>query len=67
MLLFSASDVAKQLNFIEEISDEAEKRVAKNQLRRMVDYGETTACRRANLLEYFAERFTEGNCGGCAP
>jgi ATP-dependent DNA helicase RecQ len=65
VLLFSASDVAKQLNFIEEISDEAEKRVAKNQLRRMVDYGETTGCRRANLLEYFAERFTEGNCAGC--
>ena len=65
VLLFSASDVAKQLNFIEEITDEGEKRVAKAQLRRMIDYGETTSCRRANLLEYFAERFTEGNCGGC--
>ena len=54
VLLFSASDVAKQLGFIEEISDEVEKRVAKAQLRRMIDYGETTGCRRANLLEYFA-------------
>jgi ATP-dependent DNA helicase RecQ len=65
VLLFSASDVAKQLNFIEEITDEGEKRVAKAQLRRMIDYGETTSCRRANLLEYFAERFAEPNCAGC--
>ncbi len=65
VLLFSASDVAKQLGFIEEITDDVEKRVAKAQLRRMIDYGETTGCRRANLLEYFGERFSEPNCGGC--
>ena len=65
VLLFSASDVAKQLGFIEEITDDVEKRVAKAQLRRMIDYGETTSCRRANLLEYFGERFSEPTCGGC--
>jgi ATP-dependent DNA helicase RecQ len=65
VLLFSASDVAKQLGFIEEITDDVEKRVAKAQLRRMIDYGETTSCRRANLLEYFGERFSEPSCGGC--
>ncbi len=65
VLLFSASDVAKQLGFIEEITDDAEKRVAKAQLRRMIDYGETTGCRRVNLLEYFAETFAEPSCGGC--
>src|SRR5689334_6374295 len=59
VLLFSASDVAKQLGFIEEITDEGEKRVAKAQLRRMIDYGETTFCRRSNLLEYFSEKFAE--------
>ena len=65
VLLFSASDVAKQLGFIEEITDDVEKRVAKAQLRRMIEYGETTLCRRANLLEYFGEPFGEANCGGC--
>jgi ATP-dependent DNA helicase RecQ len=65
VLLFSAQDVAKQLGFIEEITDEGEKRVAKAQLRRMIDYGETTLCRRANLLEYFGETFPDANCGGC--
>jgi ATP-dependent DNA helicase RecQ len=65
VLLFSASDVAKQLGFIEEITDDIEKRVAKAQLRRMIDYGETTGCRRAHLLEYFGETFGEPNCGGC--
>ena len=65
VLLFSPSDVAKQLGFIEEITDDIEKRVAKAQLRRMIDYGETTFCRRANLLEYFGEVFAEPNCGAC--
>ena len=65
VLLFSASDVAKQLGFIEEITDEVEKRVARAQLRRMIEYGETTGCRRANLLEYFGETYKEPSCGGC--
>ena len=65
VLLFSPSDVAKQLGFIEEITDDGEKRVARAQLRRMIDYGETTGCRRASLLEYFGEKFTEANCAGC--
>jgi ATP-dependent DNA helicase RecQ len=65
ILLFSAQDVAKQIGFLDEISDDNERRVARNQLRRMVDYGETTSCRRANLLEYFGERYADPNCGAC--
>jgi ATP-dependent DNA helicase RecQ len=56
VLLFSASDVAKQIHFIEEKS-EAEARIAREQLRQMVHYAETRHCRRATLLGYFGERW----------
>jgi ATP-dependent DNA helicase RecQ len=56
VLLFSASDVAKQLHFIEEKS-ESEARIAREQLRQMVSYAETRECRRATLLKYFGEEY----------
>jgi ATP-dependent DNA helicase RecQ len=64
MLLFSASDVAKQLHFIEEKS-ESEARIADDQLRQMVHYAETRECRRATLLQYFGEQYTKQSCEGC--
>jgi len=56
VLLFSASDVAKQLHFIDEKS-ESEARIAREQLRQMVHYAETRECRRAALLQYFGEEY----------
>src|SRR6266568_2661051 len=64
LLLFSASDVAKQLHFIDEKS-EKEARIARAQLQQMVHYAETRECRRATLLEYFGERFSQIPCDGC--
>jgi ATP-dependent DNA helicase RecQ len=64
ILLFSASDVAKQLHFIEEKS-ESEARIAREQLRQMVHYAETRECRRATLLRYFGEEYTKPSCEGC--
>jgi ATP-dependent DNA helicase RecQ len=64
VLLFSASDVAKQLHFIEEKS-ESEARIAREQLRQMVHYAETRECRRATLLRYFGEEYTKQSCEGC--
>jgi ATP-dependent DNA helicase RecQ len=64
VLLFSASDVAKQLHFIEEKS-ESEARIAREQLRQMVHYAETRDCRRATLLRYFGEEYTKPSCEGC--
>jgi ATP-dependent DNA helicase RecQ len=54
VLLFSPSDVAKQLHFIEE-KTEKEARIARAQLQQMVHYAEARKCRRATLLEYFGE------------
>jgi ATP-dependent DNA helicase RecQ len=64
ILLFSPSDVAKQLHFIDEKS-EKEARIARAQLQQMVHYAETRECRRATLLEYFGESFPRQSCNAC--
>jgi len=64
VLLFSPSDVAKQLHFIDE-KGESEARIAREQLRQMVHYAETRECRRATLLRYFGEQFSQQSCDGC--
>src|SRR5438477_752239 len=65
LLLFSAGDVVKQTQFIEEKTNAHEQQVARRQLQQMVHYAETSTCRRSALLEYFGEMFPEPNCGGC--
>src|SRR4029077_3984448 len=64
VLLFSPSDVAKQIHFIDEKS-ESEARIAREQLQQMVHYAETRECRRATLLKYFGEQYSSGSCDGC--
>src|SRR5438477_9086807 len=64
VLLFSASDVAKQIHFIDEKS-ESEGRIARAQLQQMVHYAETRECRRVTLLRYFGEEYEKSSCEGC--
>jgi ATP-dependent DNA helicase RecQ len=64
VLLFNAGDVAKQLHFIDEKS-ENEARIARAQLRQMIHYAEARDCRRATLLEYFGEKSSEQRCDAC--
>ena len=64
VLLFSPGDVAKQLHFIDE-KTESEARIARAQLRQMVNYAETRECRRTALLGYFGENFPQQQCEGC--
>src|SRR6266581_2887536 len=74
VLLFSASDVVKQLHFIDEKSED-EARIAREQLRQMVHYAEARECRRATLLKYFGEEWPANSaaigghrqvsCDGC--
>src|SRR6266513_1712204 len=64
VLLFSASDVVKQLHFIDEKSED-EARIAREQLRQMVHYAETRECRRATLLRYFGEQYANQSCESC--
>jgi len=65
LLLFSAGDAAKQTHFIDEMSDGREQRIAREQLRLMMGYADCPTCRRRELLNYFAETYTEPNCGSC--
>src|SRR5437762_708958 len=65
LLLFSAGDAVKYSRFIDEISNEHERKIARQQLRRMVELAESAECRRAALLRYFGEVFREPNCGAC--
>jgi ATP-dependent DNA helicase RecQ len=65
LLLFSAGDAVKYSKFIDEVSDEHERQIARRQLRQMVDFAESHECRRATLLRYFGEDWRELNCAGC--
>jgi len=65
VLLFSAGDVVKQNNFIEEKPDPKERQLAHTQLQQMVHYAECSGCRRRELLSYFGETFPAEICEGC--
>ncbi len=65
LLLFSGGDAAKQTHFIDEMTDEHERNVARAQLRQMTHYAENAACRRRELLAYFGETFPLDHCGAC--
>jgi ATP-dependent DNA helicase RecQ len=65
LLLFSAGDIAKQTHFLDEITNDHEREVARAQLRQIVHYAESSGCRRAELLEYFGEKFPQPDCAAC--
>jgi ATP-dependent DNA helicase RecQ len=65
LLLFSAGDAVKYSRFIDEISNEHERKIARQQLRDMVELAESAECRRTALLRYFGEKFNEPNCEAC--
>jgi ATP-dependent DNA helicase RecQ len=65
LLLFSAGDAVKYSKFIDEISNENERKIARQQLRHMVELAESAECRRTALLRYFGENFTQPNCHAC--
>ena len=65
LLLFSAGDIAKQTHFLDEITNPQEQQIARAQLRQITHYAESAGCRRAELLEYFGEKFPPDNCGAC--
>lgn len=63
-LFFSYGDIKTIEYLIEQKPDPQEQRIAKQQLRQVIDYAEGTDCRRTIQLGYFGERFA-GNCGNC--
>ena len=65
VLLFSAGDAMRQTKFLDEITDQQQRGIARAQLQQMIHYAESAGCRRRELLHYFGERYGEANCGSC--
>ncbi|MEB3178858.1 MAG: DNA helicase RecQ, partial [Nostocaceae cyanobacterium] len=63
-LFFGVADIKTIEYIINQKPDEQEQLIARQQLRQMIDYAESTVCRRTIQLGYFGERFS-GNCGNC--
>jgi len=65
VLLFSKGDLMRNLRFLDEMTDLEAAAVARRQMTQMVDYAESSRCRRVDLLGYFGETWPDENCGGC--
>jgi ATP-dependent DNA helicase RecQ len=71
VMLYSSSDAAKLRNFIDELSDDVEREVAGRQLTQLLQFAESSHCRRIALLRYFGEIYSDDNnkplqhCGAC--
>ena len=63
-IFFGYGDVKTIEYLIEQKTDVQEQRIAKQQLRQIIDYAQGTVCRRTIQLGYFGESFG-GNCGNC--
>jgi ATP-dependent DNA helicase RecQ len=64
ILFLSFGDVKTVEFLIEQKTDPNEQQIARQQLRQVIDYAESSHCRRSIQLSYFGERF-EGNCTNC--
>lgn len=71
VMLFSSGDAAKLRNFIDQASDETEREVASRQLTQLLQFAESSQCRRISLLRYFGETYCDEagepsfSCGAC--
>jgi len=67
LLLFGMQDVATAKHFVENVSDEEQRRLENFKLSSMVDFAEAQTCRRNVLLNYFSEPSYKpcGNCDIC--
>ncbi len=64
-LFFSRGDMVRIRYFIEQTEDPHERKIAEQQLFRMVRFAEANACRRKSILGYFGETYGKDNCKTC--
>ncbi len=65
LLLYSYSDIRKIKYFIDQKENDNEKKIANHHLASLIDYAESTSCRRIPLIKYFGEDYSVKNCGAC--
>lgn len=61
---YSEHDVEKLYKFFTD-KNITEQEMANQLVQEMVNYAESSACRRMNILKYFGEDYPEENCGNC--
>ncbi|MEB3357158.1 MAG: DNA helicase RecQ [Synechococcales bacterium] len=64
LMFFSYADIRTVDYLIDQKPDPDEQRIARQQLRQIIDYAEGSDCRRTIQMGYFGEHFP-GNCGNC--
>ncbi|MBU0459299.1 MAG: HRDC domain-containing protein, partial [Nanoarchaeota archaeon] len=65
ILFYSKGDKRKHEFFINKIGDDIVGSRASSKLNQMMRYCENASCRRKDILGYFGEDFSEGNCNSC--
>ncbi|HEX9039083.1 MAG TPA: DNA helicase RecQ [Ktedonobacterales bacterium] len=65
VLFASTGDRAKAMFFIDQMTDDAQRGVALQQLNLALAWAQSDDCRRRGLLAYFGETLEEENCGAC--
>jgi ATP-dependent DNA helicase RecQ len=65
VLFYSYGDRQKIEYFLNQMTNEKERKIAHNKLMEIINFCETTACRRKLLLGYFGEDYKEEKCSGC--
>jgi ATP-dependent DNA helicase RecQ len=71
IMLYSSADAAKLHSFIDQTTDPTEREVSSRQLSRLLQFAESSECRRVSLLGYFGETYCDPHgevvtsCGAC--
>ncbi len=65
LLLYGRGDAVRYEKMLADRDGGNDGSGARDQLRRMIAYAESTTCRRRTLLAYFGEELPDGNCGSC--
>ncbi|MFH1089488.1 MAG: DNA helicase RecQ [Candidatus Uhrbacteria bacterium] len=65
VLFYTFGDKRKQEYFINQIENDQERAFAQAKLEQIVDYCESSTCRRQTLLQYFGETWKENKCQAC--
>ena len=65
VLFYSYGDKRNHNFFLRQIEDESERRKAELKLRQVIDFCQSTDCRRRSLLLYLGEEWSDENCGAC--
>lgn len=65
VLFYSYGDRQKIEYFINQMTNDMERQIAHNKLMEIINFCETSVCRRKLLLGYFGEAYKENKCSGC--